>query len=131
MNLIKYALTSTLAISSIAQACNPVLHIDKGTPAPCEGFIFSLDKEQEIRKQLEEYKTLKFINANLELIIKLKDSQIDILGQQVTLWQDQSTRLSKQVIESQDKSFWRSALYFGLGALVTTGLAFAVNKATK
>ncbi len=120
-----------LLFTQTTLACNPVLHLNKGAVAPCEGYIFSLPAELDNRKSLEEFKYLKLVNENNIKLINLKDTQVSLLSSQVKLWQDQSTTLSKQLVDRENSSFWHNTLYFVLGAAVTTGLAFAVNKATK
>jgi len=127
----RYLVLSLLLFTQATLACNPVLHINKGEISPCEGYVFSLDAELENRKKLEEFKTLKLVDDNNLLLINLKNQQNSLITGQVKLWQDQSQILSKQLVERENSSFWHNTLYFVLGAAVTTGLAFAVNKATK
>jgi hypothetical protein len=127
----KYLILIILTLSQGALACNPVLRIKAGEKSPCEGYIFSIDKELETRLKLEELKTSKVVSDSKDKIINLKDIQISLLERQVTIWQDQSNDLSKQLVEKENSSFWKQTAYFMLGAALTTGLAFAVNQSTK
>lgn len=105
-------------------ALGQVKYITKGEPAPYEGYIFSIDAELENRKTLIEH---KFMVKQLDLY----RANEDILNKQVDLWKGQSRLLSDQLVKKEQNTFWQNTLYFALGALVTTGLAFGVSRATR
>lgn len=127
----KYLILYSMILSQAALACDPVKYVKKGEVAPCTGYLFTPDKELEVRKTIEELKTSRFIIENNAKLINLKDENLSLTNTQLKLWQDQSSMLSKQLVDRENSSFWKSTFYFVLGAAVTTGLAFAVNKATK
>jgi hypothetical protein len=56
---------------------------------------------------------------------------LDYNEQQLTLYRTHNEQLAKDLVDARDSSFWKSLLYFGLGALVTTGIAFGVHQATR
>ena len=114
-------------VNAAVLACDPVIFIKKGATSPCDGYVFSIDKELEVRLKLLELQTNQVIIQNDQKIINLKDNQISLLNDQVKLWQDQSKALAEQVVTKDNAKFW----YFVLGAAVTTGLAFSVNRATR
>jgi hypothetical protein len=118
-----------LLISSIASA--QVVHLDKGSPSPFEGYLFSIESEKANRKSLLDLDIYKELDASNRRMLDLKTQENTILTQQYVLWKDQSASLSKQLVSARNDTFWHSLLYFGLGCLVTTGLAYAVNKATR
>lgn len=118
-----------LLIPSIALA--QVKHLNKNDKAPFSGYLFSPDKEAEVRKTNEDYKTLVLVDQNNQKLFKLKDDQIGIMDKQITLWRTQSQDLSKQLVERENSSFWKQTLFFGLGAIVTTAIVYGVNKASK
>jgi hypothetical protein len=119
------------AIAIAAPTTAQVQFVEKGQAAPFTGYLFSPDKEKEARQDSESlryYKTLDETNIKL---MALKDREMELIREQSKMWQEQSSELSKQLQQSKDSNFWKTTLYFGLGALLTTALAFGVNQATK
>lgn len=118
-----------LAFSLSAQA--QVEYLEKGKAAPFTGYLFTPEKEAEVRKANEDLKLYKLIEDNNSKILKLKEDQLVVVKEQANLWQTQSERLSKQLVDAENRAFWRNTLYFGLGALITTSIVFGVNQASK
>lgn len=108
-----------------------VKYIEKGEQAPYTGYLFTPEKEAEVRQSVEALKYFKLVDETNTRIIKLKDDELALVRQQTDIWRTQSDALSKELQEQKNSGFWRQTLYFGLGALLTTALAFGVNKATK
>ncbi|MCH6573616.1 MAG: P-II family nitrogen regulator [Bacteroidetes bacterium] len=65
-SFIAVILSLSLASSAFADCSKPVQFLKKGVPAPCEGFLFSKDKEQEVRIAIEESKVDKVVDAILK-----------------------------------------------------------------
>lgn len=115
--LILLALIPTIGLGQVK-------YIKKGDPAPYEGYIFTIEAELDNRKTLIEHDfTLKQVD--------LYKANQDVLNKQVELWKSQSKTLSDQLVKKEQNTFWQNTLYFALGALVTTGLAFGVSRATR
>jgi hypothetical protein len=108
-----------------------VQHINKGEPSPFEGFVFSIDAERSNRKQLLDLDIYKQLDESNKRMLDLQIKENSIVTQQYILWKDQSASLSKQLVSARNDSFWKSLVYFSLGALITTGLAFGVSRATR
>jgi hypothetical protein len=94
---------------------NDVVFINKGTPAPYSGILFTEQKAGELRKEvLESDKTQilleseKQTNKNLLQIVNLKDKEIE-------LYQKQNMRL----LRLEDNSDTMRYVWFGLGVIVT------------
>lgn len=120
-----------LILSHSVIAAGPIQYLTQGTPAPYNGYIFTEEAEQKNRLQLIEGNYFKSLDSvNQEYLLNLH-KQMELSDKQRILWREESERLSKQLVAQQDSSFWKQVLFFGLGCVVTTGLAFAVNKATK
>lgn len=119
----------TLLISNIA--FGQVKYLEKGEQAPFTGYLFTPEKESEVRQNNESLKYYKLLDESNQRIIQMKDQELSIVRDQGALWQTQSQNLSKQLEDAKSGSFWKQTLYFGLGALITTGLAFAVNQSSK
>ena len=125
--MIKYLILYVILVTQSAMACDPVQFIKKGAASACDGYVFSLDKELEVRLKMLELQTDQAIIQNDQKLINLKDVQIGLLNTQVELWQNQSKALAEQLVAKENSRMW----YFFGGAVLTTALAFAVNKATK
>lgn len=118
-----------LLISATATA--QVQYIQKDAPAPYTGYIFSIESEKANRKSLLDLDVYKELDASSKRMLELKTQENTILTQQYVLWKDQSASLSKQLVSARNDTFWHSLLYFSLGCIITTGLAYGVNKATR
>lgn len=123
------ALIASLLISATSVA--QVQYIQKDSIAPYTGYLFSIEAERVNRKSLLDLDVYKQLDESNKRMLDLKIQENKLLTEQYLLWKTQSDNLSKQLISARNDTFWHSLLYFGLGCLVTTGLAFAVNKATR
>jgi len=108
-----------------------VQYLPKDTPAPYTGYLFTPEAEKANRKSLLDLDIYKQLDESNRRILDLRVQENKVLTEQYQLWKGQSDSLSKQLVSARNDTFWKSLVYFGLGCLVTTGLAFAVNKATK
>jgi hypothetical protein len=118
----------SLLISGTVSA--QVKYVEKGTPAPYDGYLFSPDKEQEARQNTESIKYYKLLDESNQRIINMQKTELDLSSQQAALWKAQNLELAKQLEANNNASFWRNTVYFLAGAAITTALAFGVNKAT-
>lgn len=121
MNLYK---SLFLLVFTSTMCLGQVKYIDKGTAAPYSGYLFTVDAELENRQKLIDYSINK---QQLELYRQNEE----ILTKQVELWRGQSRDLSLELVKKERMSFWQNTLYFALGAVVTTGLAFGVSRAIR
>lgn len=108
-----------------------VQYLPKDTPAPYTGYLFTPEAEKANRKSLLDLDIYKQLDESNKRILDLRMQENKVLTEQYQLWKEQSDSLSKQLVSARNDTFWKSLVYFGLGCIVTTGLAFAVNKATK
>jgi hypothetical protein len=108
-----------------------VTSVKKGEAAPYDGYLFTVEAEAKNRKLLLDLDVYKALDESNRRIIDLKTRETLILTEQYNIWKSQSDSLSKQVIEANDKSFWRSLLYFGIGVVTTTAIVYGVNKASR
>lgn len=121
MKLLK---TMLIALLIPAVSFGQVKYIEKDTPAPYTGFLFTPEKEQQIRLTLIEHDFLK-----LELEV-YKDTN-KLLQERANLWQKQSTELANELVKKERLTFWQNTLYFGLGAILTGVLAVGVSRAVR
>ena len=114
-NKIKSLLVSLLLIGSINAKANDVLFIEKGTPAPYSGVLFTEPKARELRNDiLESSKTElqleseKAKSGNLLQLVQLKDTEIELYRKQ-----------NQRLLRLEDTNSKMNYIWFGLGILAT------------
>jgi hypothetical protein len=124
--IVKIILIFNIAIwNSFAMASDcqeSVTLLDKGTPAPCTGFLFSPDAEAQAASDARDAKYYKLINEKLELRHDLMLEQNEILDKRLKLYMDQSHTLATELHKKESRSTWEKVGWFVLGIGVT-GLA--------
>ena len=95
-----------------------VIYLDKGRSAPFSGVLMPDKVARDLRSELLEkdkleilHKTEQFKNENLNKIITLKDSEIELYRKQ-----------NERLVKLKDNNNTINYVWFGLGVLVT-GLA--------
>jgi hypothetical protein len=67
-------------IASTSIACDqPVTYLTEGETAPCTGYLFSQEKELEVRVAVEENKQLYMITETQDQLIKNLEKQNSLL----------------------------------------------------
>ena len=120
-------------------ACpSPVSLLQEKDQAPCKGWLFSPEKELEVRTSLEDYKLIQ-----QEIVIKNK--MLDNLGFQVKtmeeiyakesqkteLWRNKAEDSTKKLIDSEDGRGKRDWLFFILGIVTTVAAGWTVKQVNK
>lgn len=114
---------------------NPVTKIEAGEISPCTGYLFSPEKEQEVREKVSE-------NEILKEEIKLKDLKIDYLKENVKLteniaekesekaekWRQLAEKSTEALQEVSSSSSTNDLIMIGLGVLITIGAGVALEK---
>jgi len=112
-----------------------VSYLKTNDPSPCTGYLFSPEKELEVRIKIQDYDfllqeialkdkqidSLNKYNLNLESINASKDKQI-------TLWQDKAVDSTEKLIASESSRGWRDAGFFALGILAVVLGAYAIKQ---
>lgn len=136
--LIISLLVAAYSSYSFAGCLKPVTPINKGDKADCTGFLFSPEKELELRQLREEY---KFILEQTSLYIKqkelyqkeLKETEeiVSKEREKAELWrkvaEDTTLKYSK-LEENRGKRDW---LFLAAGVLLTIGSGYALGQASK
>lgn len=134
----KKVLVLILVLSQLSygEGCQKsVSYLKANDPSPCAGYLFSPDKELEVRIKIQDYEALKSenllkdkqienlnkYNLNLESIVDSKDKQI-------TLWQDKATDSTEKLISSESGRGWRDVGFFALGIAAVVLGAWAVKQ---
>lgn len=98
-----------------------VKYIKHGDPAPFTGYIFDLEAEQKNQLSLLR-------KNNLELQVSLfKENEQDLMKNSA-MWKSVATENTERLVKIQGYTFWQNALFFGLGVVVTGGLAIGLSK---
>jgi hypothetical protein len=119
----KYLLVFLLLIGQV-RAEESVVYLNKGQPAPFDGFAVSFEKAKAIRLldlnyQFEQKKTAALTEENT------------IVMQRLTNAQDQNKALATQLVEQRDSSFFSKVGMFILGAGVASVVAYGATRAVR
>jgi len=123
-----FTLALILMFSFNVLAEGPVKYVLKGEPAEYNGYLFTPEKEKEVRFKLidgELNKELLEINTKK---LNLVEAQYKLANDQSLMWQTESNRLAKELVRKDRLDFWENLMYFGLGVLVTVAAGYTVNR---
>lgn len=110
------------SIQGYATLCeNPVTSLKEGTTAPCTGYLFTPEKELEVRLKVSTY-------DQMEQLVKRQEELNSILYKRVDNLQDLNLKMSDKISAGESKNFYEKFLYFGLGVIVTGFIATNVGK---
>lgn len=111
---------SQLSLSATTCA-QPVKYLTEGTPAVCNGYLFSPEKEQDVRLKIDQFETM-------EKIVKKQDDLINVLNQRIDLAHSQNLHL-EQLFQDRKNTEWYINIGFFVGGVVLTAfIAANVNK---
>ena len=136
-NLLKILLTLTLISSNVLADCEkPVITLTQGQQAPCKGFLFSPQKEQEVRMLNEDYTLLQqeLTLKNKQIDLYKKDiSDVDFMIQKERdkseLWRKAAEDSTKQLVDIKEGQGRRDWLMIFAGIALTVGAGYAVGQA--
>jgi len=121
-----------------ADCKQPVTHLLKEEVTPCEGYLFSPEKELEIRIKNEEYKLLmeqtKIYIQRIELYkeqVKITEEIAKKEAGKAELWRDRAEDITEKYVKQNNRQGWRDWVFFGAGILTTAIAAWTVSQTTK
>lgn len=129
--IINILIISFVTSTATGQCPQPVVVIKKGEVAVCDGFLFSPEAEKRAATARDDAKYYKELTDKLFERQDLATKERDILERRLNLYVEQSRTLSEALTKKQHEDFWQKALYFGLGAVITGGVAYGVVKTLK
>jgi hypothetical protein len=129
----------SMPLNSFSMECpTSVKLLEEGTPAPCRGFLFSPNKELEVRilKQEHTLQTLELENIQKMLEkFKLKDLNYEEIiekeQQKTELWRTKAEEATQKLIASESGRTTRDVLFIGLGILLTVGAGYAIGQVAR
>ncbi len=132
------ALSASLFTQSAFACDKPVTPLEKGQQAPCTGFLFSPDKEKQLRLQNQEYKILleesnlylqqrDFLKKELEESDKIVTKE----REKAELWRKVAEDTTLKYTQVQDNRGTRDWLFLIGGVVLTVGAGYAIGQAAK
>lgn len=106
---------------SWAECSKPVTYLKETQPATCSGYLFTEEKELEVRTKVLQYDTL-------DKLVKKQDELIDNLTQRVDLTSKQNIVLYNEIQSRSDREWYINIAFFLGGSLITAYIASNVNR---
>lgn len=139
MRLLATILVGSLFSTQVQAQCEkPVTPLQKGEQAPCEGFLFSPEKELQLRKQNEEYKLLmeqtKLHIQQIELYklqLETTATLIEKEQQKAELWRKAAEESTLKLVSSNEHKQSRDLLFILAGVGLTVAAGYAVGQVSK
>jgi len=134
--LLSLLLASMLSLPANADCSKPVTTLEAGTPAPCRGFLFTPEKEHEVRLMGEDYdltkQELDLKNKKIDLLIKSQadtDFIVKKEREQSELWRKAAEDSTLKLTEKENRQGYRDWLMILAGVALTVGAGYAVGQA--
>lgn len=124
--LLIFSQTANAAFVSTPETTT-VAHLDKGDPAPFEGWIFTPGKEKDLRLLDQNYNYYKSLSDSLAIINKAQNDNLLKDQDRLSIKDQQIDNLSKR-LNDFDTNFLAKAGYFILGATITGLIAYGVYR---
>lgn len=96
-----------------------VKFLEKGAEAPYSGYLFTPEKEQELRIK-------NSLVPLLEEQSKKQNEIIDIQNKRIESYQKNYDVLYEEYIRREKMNDWNKVLYFGIGSVVTGFIAYGL-----
>lgn len=130
------ALSFTWSGLAYAQCPKPVTLLQPKEPAPCRGYLFSPEKEMELRLLNEDHKfltqKLKLREQQLELLLqesKNLDSIAAMERQKAEMWRNAAEQSTLRLLEKEEKQASRDWFHVLGGVALTVLAGWAIGQA--
>jgi len=121
---------SLIAGSNASFAYDSVL-LQKGTPSPFEGVLFSTEDAGKLRVELLEKETYQLLNESYQKSFNLVEASNKLKDEQFDLVMKRNLELTKSLNSQKDMNDWEKFMWFGLGILTSTLTVYGIKNATK
>lgn len=103
-------------------ACKePVTYLLEGSKAPCVGYLFTPEKELQVRTTAEQF-------DKIQILVKQQDELIKVLSNRLDINLQQNANLRKQAEFNQSQTRLEQIIYFALGVAVGVGVTKVLVK---
>ena len=124
--------------NNVFAECKPVTYISSGQISECTGYIFSSEKELEVRQMKEDYQLLKQEieiysrqKALYEQTIYYSQEMLKKQEEETQLWKEHSDVMTKKYVESERRMSYRDWAFVFLGVGITVLGGYAAGQAGK
>lgn len=136
--LLSLLLAINLSSPAYADCSKPVTFLDQNTPAPCRGYLFTPEKELEVRIMSKEFDIqVTELAQDDEIIKKLtkKNSDYDAILEErekiSELWRAKAIDSTSKYIDSESNRQTRDMIFLGSGVLLTVLAGWALGQVHK
>ena len=133
--LLCLVLAVCMSTTAFAECTKPVTLLEQGAQAPCNGFLFTKEKEKEVRLMAEDYKLvleeLEYKNKKIELTLKdlrLSDDIIQKERDKGELWRLTAEKSTLELVKSNEGQGKRDIWMILLGVGLTVGAGYALGQ---
>lgn len=135
--IISIVLGVSLSTSAFGD-CKPVTPLEKGEPAPCMGYLFTPEKELELRIKNEEYKLLMeqtklYIQQNELYKKELETTEVIVNKerQKAELWRTTAESATEKYVKLEEGRTTRDWVFLVSGVVLTVASGWAIGQASK
>lgn len=121
-------LITFILLFSFTLYAGDVTHIEKNTPAPYTGYLFTPEKTNEVKNVVVERDGLLKLNESLTKSLQLQSDVADLNQKKVTILLEQQDKLSKSLYDERSVSNWTQFGWFALGVLATSAAIYGVSQ---
>lgn len=131
-------LVLAMSTQAMAECANSVTALDQGASAPCRGYLFSPQKEKEMRLLNEDFKILKeelvYKDSKIKVLsdnLRLSDDILQKERERTELWRVTAEKSTLELVKTNEGQGRRDLYMILLGVLVTVGAGYAVGQVAK
>lgn len=118
----KKLIIALLLISQVSMACNKsVTYLQEGSAAPCTGYLFSPEKEKEVREIKVKY-------ADMSQLVAKQDELTQTLNQRIYVISAQNNNLREEIKNVESRGTLEKVIYFSLGIVLGLGIGKVLTK---
>lgn len=136
--LMALLLVLSMPLNSFAECTVPVKLLEEGATAPCRGFLFTPEKELQVRMLKKEYDLLGAETQNLNLMVdkyKKKDIEfnkiIELESQKTELWKTRAEDVTLKYVTVEESRTKRDFVFILMGMGLTVLGAWAAGQVSR
>ena len=135
--LLAILITLSMPLNSFSDCPKPVTSLEEGVKAPCTGYLFTPEKELEVRLMEKESELLKAETENLNLMVdkyKKKEVEytkvIDLQIDKTELWKKKAEDITLKYVAVEENRTKRDFIYILMGIGLTVLSGYAIGAAS-